>query len=555
MRFLRASDTALLVEVEDPMEVTRLGAAWSEVPGVTELIPGAQTVLVRFDPSRFSDAQLVDALSTARTGAHSSVAGPEVSIPVRYDGEDLDEVADLLSVSVDTLIERHLNAQWRVAFCGFAPGFGYATCTDPLFDVPRRSSPRTRVPAGAVGLAGPFTSVYPRDSPGGWQLIGHTDAVMWDIDRDPPALVAPGTVITFEQQRPVAVVTSTPNTSGRTGELFDGLEDDPVASEVGGPASGSGPEVTVRETWRPDPVLASLRVIHPGIRALIQDGGRPGHAAMGVSGAGAADRTALSQANRAVGNLPTAAVLECTGAVHMEYRGLPGVAAVAGAQGTGELVSSDGTVRPILQGVPFAIDDGDELSLSHPTHGLRYVIAVRGGLLARPALGSVSSDTLAGLGPGPLEAGDCVVVGDPRHAPAVVEPLGITRDLPRSGETVDVMITLGPRDDWFTPEAVAALTAQEWLVGTRSDRVGLRLEGTVPLDRRIEGELPSEGTVTGAIQVPPDGQPVLFLPDHPLTGGYPVIGAVVAEHLDLVGQLPPGARIRFRLRPEENFGG
>ncbi len=115
-------------------------------------------------------------------------------------------------------------------------------------------------------------------------------------------------------------------------------------------------------------------------------------------------------------------------------------------------------------------------------------------------------------------------------------------------DLVDLEITLGPRDDWFTPAARDALTTQEWTITPRSDRVGIRLHGDVPLERSRSGELPSEGAVTGAIQVPPDGQPVLFLPDHPLTGGYPIIGAITDRSLDLAGQLPPGARIRFVLK-------
>ena len=119
------------------------------------------------------------------------------------------------------------------------------------------------------------------------------------------------------------------------------------------------------------------------------------------------------------------------------------------------------------------------------------------------------------------------------------------RALPAPGELVELEITLGPRDDWFTAAALATLAAQEWTATPRSDRVGIRLEGAVPLERSVGGELPSEGAVTGAIQVPPDGQPVLFLPDHPLTGGYPIIGALTDRSLDLAGQLPPGARVRF----------
>ncbi|MBT2474073.1 carboxyltransferase domain-containing protein, partial [Microbacterium sp. ISL-103] len=445
--------------------------------------------------------------------------------PVRYDGEDLDEAASLLGVSAAELVNRHLAADWKVAFSGFAPGFGYVVSSDPLFDVPRRSSPRTRVPAGSVALAGQFTGVYPRESPGGWQLIGRTDALMWDIDRDPPALLSPGTTVRFEQMR--AQVVMSENADDRADERS--VTERPAANSSAIEAANA----------------AAIEVVRPSLQLLVQDAGRPGFAALGVSSSGAADRRALREANRAVGNATGAAVLESVGGAVLRFHG-SGVAAVSGAEGALELVDATGVARRIAHGAPFATVEGDELTLGHPTSGLRYIIAVRGGVAVDPALDSRASDTLAGLGPAPLAAGDVLGVGDSARHP--VEPDVTPRTLPASGELVDLEITLGPRDDWFTASALATLTGQEWTVTPRSDRVGIRLEGAVPLERSVSGELPSEGAVTGAIQVPPDGQPVLFLPDHPLTGGYPIIGALTDRSLDLAGQLPPGVRVRFTVK-------
>ncbi|WP_341956318.1 urea amidolyase family protein [Microbacterium sp. LWH13-1.2] len=523
MRILTASDHALLVEAADLDEAMRLNLAWDAVHGVVERIPGARTVLVRFDPLAVSAAELAHALAATEIDtAHLPTTG-EVTVPVRYDGEDLDEAASLLGVSAAELVNRHLAADWKVAFSGFAPGFGYVVGSDPLFDVPRRSSPRTRVPAGSVALAGQFTGVYPRESPGGWQLIGRTDAVMWDIDRDPPALLSPGTTVRFEPERE-QVVTS--------GAADDRAAARPVTDR---PAAAGAPDPG-------SPKPAAVEIVRPSLQLLVQDAGRPGFAALGVSASGIADRRAMRDANRAVGNETGAAVLESVGGVVLRFRG-PGVAAVAGAVGSLDLIDAEGVTRRIDHGAPFATVDGDELTLGHPTSGLRYVIAVRGGVDVESALDSRASDTLAGLGPAPLAAGDVVRVGD--RAPHPVEPIATPRTLPAPGDVVDLEITLGPRDDWFTAAALATLTGQEWTATPRSDRVGIRLEGAVPLERSVGGELPSEGAVTGAIQVPPDGQPVLFLPDHPLTGGYPIVGALTDRSLDLAGQLPPGARVRF----------
>lgn len=514
MRILTASDSALLVEADDLEQAMRLNLAWDGVPGVVERIPGARTVLVRFDPHRTSAAALAEALAATEVDVAALPDAGEVTIPVRYDGEDLDEAAALLDVSAEELVARHLAADWRVAFSGFAPGFGYAVSGDPLFDVPRRSSPRTRVPAGSVALAGAFSGVYPRESPGGWQLIGRTVLEMWDIDRDPPALLAPGRRVRFVRAERETVAASP-----------EGLADATrVDRRAGGPA---------------------VEVVRSSLQLLVQDAGRPGFAALGVSASGVADRVAMHAANRAVGNSPAAAVLESVGGAVLRFHGA-GVAAVTGATGPLALTDVDGTERTHLPGVPFATVDGDELTLGHPDRGLRYVIAVRGGLAPAAALDSRATDTLAGLGPAPLSVGDLLPIGD--AAVAAVEPDPVPRALPAAGELVTLEITLGPRDDWFTAAGVDALTAQEWTVTPRSDRVGIRLQGDVPLERAVGGELPSEGAVTGAIQVPPDGQPVLFLPDHPLTGGYPIIGALTDRSLDLAAQLPPGVRVRFTVK-------
>lgn len=541
MRIRTASDHALLVEADDLDEAMRLNLAWEGIPGIVERIPGARTVLVRFDPLRVSASDLAAALAaTPIDTAHLPGTG-EVTVPVRYDGEDLEEAASLLGVTAEELVNRHLAAHWRVAFSGFAPGFGYVVSSDPLFDVPRRASPRTRVPAGSVALAGEFTGVYPRESPGGWQLIGRTDAAMWDIDRDPPALLSPGTAVRFERVRDEARLDAARlDVVGLDAARLDG---------TGGsrePARRAAPQPTPADAEGAGRgAEAAVEVVRASLQLLVQDAGRSGYAALGVSASGVADRRAMRDANRAVGNTARAAVLESVGGVVLRFRGA-GVAAVTGASGALTLEEAGGGVRPVTHGEPFATVDGDELTLGHPEHGLRYVIAVRGGVDAAPALGSRAADTLAGLGPLALTAGTVLPIGDAgRHA---VDPSVVARELPAPGDLVDLEITLGPRDDWFTTAAVETLTGQEWTVTPRSDRVGIRLQGQVPLERALGGELPSEGAVTGAIQVPPDGQPVLFLPDHPLTGGYPIIGALTDRSLDLAGQLAPGVRLRFTVK-------
>ena len=194
-------DRALLVECGSTDEVLAVSAALrgAELPGVCDIVPAARTVLVTLtDPTRQPSARsLIAALDVPHPAPELAPGQAEVVIDVVYDGADLTEVAALLDMTVADLIAAHTGTRWHVAFGGFAPGFGYLVGGDPRLRVPRRAEPRTRVPAGSVALAGEFSGVYPRESPGGWQLLGRTDAVLWDVDRSPPALLKPGDGVRF----------------------------------------------------------------------------------------------------------------------------------------------------------------------------------------------------------------------------------------------------------------------------------------------------------------------------------------------------------------------
>lgn len=202
-RLLPSGESALLVECDDLDEVLALHDALAAEagPGVVELVPAARTVLIVVDPAVLPLESLETRLRrirVERAPASASALG-EAVIPVVYDGDDLDETATLCGVSSEALVARHLAASWRVAFGGFAPGFGYLVSDDWAFEVPRLGAPRPRVPAGAVALAGAFAGVYPRQSPGGWRLIGRTDAVLWDAARVDPAMLVPGRRVRFER--------------------------------------------------------------------------------------------------------------------------------------------------------------------------------------------------------------------------------------------------------------------------------------------------------------------------------------------------------------------
>ena len=199
MRVLPSGSAALLVELDDLDQVLALyGALCEERPtGVIDIVPAARTVLLVTDPTATNLGEVERAVRQTRPRADQRAAGELVEVPVTYDGEDLDEVGLLLGCDADEVVRRHAAETWTVAFCGFAPGFGYLSGASGGWDVPRRSSPRTTVPPGSVALAGEFSAVYPRSSPGGWQLIGRTELAVFDLQRDPPALLRPGTPVRF----------------------------------------------------------------------------------------------------------------------------------------------------------------------------------------------------------------------------------------------------------------------------------------------------------------------------------------------------------------------
>lgn len=509
-RILPMGERALLAEVDGLPDVLALHTRLddSRPDGVVDLVPAARTVLVHIDPRRLP---LSAARAWVQRMADGDAAAPRhaepepVALDITYDGPDLAETAELLGVSPEALVRAHREAEWTVAFTGFAPGFGYLVSEEWAFDVPRLDSPRTRVPAGAVGLAGAFTGAYPRATPGGWRLIGTTSAPLFDPAADAPALLRPGARVRFVER------TAAP-----------------------APAAGSP---AVAATPGPAPAGA-FTVVEPGLLATVQDLGRPGAASLGVAPSGALDRSALRAANRLVGNPEGAAAVEVTLGGFRARAARDLWIAVAGAWGPIRLGG-----RPIDPYTAHRWPAGSELHLDWFAHGARAYLAVRGGLDAGAVLGSRATDLLAGRGPAPLRAGDEQTLRADAVAaiPAPeVEPWGAPHD-----DELELDLLPGPRADWFAGDATRMLFEHTWQVSAQADRVGVRLDGP-ELPRARTGELPSEGMVPGALQVPPSGRPTILLADGPVTGGYPVIAVATASALDLIAQARPGTRIRFR---------
>jgi biotin-dependent carboxylase-like uncharacterized protein len=283
-------------------------------------------------------------------------------------------------------------------------------------------------------------------------------------------------------------------------------------------------------------VTSALEVLATGPLTTVQDLGRPGWAALGVGRSGAADRASLHLANRLLANPDDAAGLEVTagGLVVRAVGHL--LVVVTGAVGPLSAAGRDAYLNELLQ-----LEDGDELQVGPPVAGLRSYVGVRGGLAVAPVLGSRATDSLSGLGPPRPAAGDVLPVGS---APADFPVVDAAAVVPPAASEVTLRVVLGPRDDWFTQDAVGTLLSTPFTVSSDSNRVGMRLTGDA-LTRRRDDELPSEGVVRGALQVPPTGLPVLFLADHPVTGGYPVIAVVLEDDVDRAAQAGPGIILRF----------
>jgi biotin-dependent carboxylase-like uncharacterized protein len=558
-RVLPAGDRALLVECADA--ATALGL-WRRLraappPGVVEPVVAARTVLVRVGEGAVDRVRAAlegwvtgpaDRDAAGGAGEPDGGAG-EVVLETVYDGADLLSLAAVLGTSVEAVVARHQGTAWVCAFLGFAPGFAYLRAVGDWPEVARHASPRTRVPAGSVAVAGPWSAVYPTASPGGWQLLGRTDAAVWDLERAEPALLPPGTTVRFRPVRARALV-------GPAGAApQEDPQEDPRGDQRGDqPGDQRGDQRGDPRTARPPRDVAAtprtqdqlgrpvLEVLEPGPLCLVQDLGRRGHLSLGVPTSGALDRRAMVRANHLVGNDRDRAVLEVM-LGGLVLRALDDVVVAVTGAPVPVRVDVDGRRRRPPSGRPFLVPGGAELALGSPAQGLRTYVAVRGGLGGPTVLGSRASDVLSGLGPPPVRAGDLLRVLPAPGTAVAGAPDDAAHAVPAGSEHT-VRVLPGPRADWLTPSGLTLLATQRWEVTPRSNRVGLRLDGP-ELERAVTRELPSEGTVPGAVQVPPDGRPVIFLADHPVTGGYPVVAVVRDADLDRLGQLRPGDRLRL----------
>lgn len=460
------------------------------VAGVRDVVSTFHSVAVYFDPLRADAGEVSAALRDAMTARAVVSAGRQHRIPVAYGGEagpDLDAVAAYAGLSATQAIERHAGHAYRVFMLGFQPGFAYMGLVDPSIAMPRRSSPRLAVPRGSVGIAGRQTGVYPAMSPGGWQIIGRALEPVLDYAQSPPARLAPGDSVVFVPTR------------------ADGREVDATAA----------PQAETE---------TCLTVLRPGLLTTVQDAGAWGEQWIGAPVSGAMDALSHAIANLLVGNDRDAGALEVTIAGPELRVERQSTIAVAGAD-----------LQPTLDGTPIelqkaiACQPGSVLRFGERRSGARAYVAVSGGLrverrFPRPA----------------VRAGQTLGAGFSRRRP--VRTVTTRAPLPTGGGA-RLRIMPGPQGDLASPAAFEALCAGRFTVSPQSNRIGYRLTGrTLPPG---SGEMISDATFPGAIQVPPSGEPILLLSDRQTTGGYPQVAIVIAADLRIAGQLAPGDWIEF----------
>jgi KipI family sensor histidine kinase inhibitor len=502
------------------------GLETAAIPGIIERIPAYCSLLVEYDPLRLSYAELqVRLAELAATGLARPPGERTLKVvPTAYGGEngpDLAEVARLHGMTPQEAIRQHSETIYTVYMLGFSPGFAYMGLVPEAIATPRLPTPRTRVPAGSVGVAGRQTGIYPQCTPGGWQLVGRTDLPLFDPRRVPPAFFQPGDRVRFQ---PV-------------GEAFaakSGRAESPAIAAPPGETAGT----------------AVLEVIAPGLLTTVQDLGRSGYQRLGVPASGAVDLLAMRAANALVGNPAGAAGLEIT-VEGPTLRFLEGARiAITGADLQPVLRSPAGTQWPLPLWQSVFVRRGSVLECVGLRSGCRGYLAVAGGICLPLVMGSRSTylpGEFGGQQGRRLQAGDILAVASPGGHLASQAGRWLPPDSrPNYSDAPTVRAVLGPHQSHFGAEALVTLFAQEYQVAAASDRMGLRLQGE-PLYYKGPGHLASFGMALGSIQVPPDGQPIVLLADRQTAGGYPVVATVIRADVPLLAQCLPGqSRVRFQ---------
>lgn len=496
--------------------------------GFAELVPAYNSLLVVFDP-RISDTDsvstAVQTLAATLPPVTEDAARDIIELPVAYGGDfgpDLESVAAKAGLSTEEVIAIHSSKPYLVYMLGFTPGFPYLGGMDQRIAAPRLKTPRTKVPAGSVGIADTQTGVYPLESPGGWNLIGQTPLALFDPDRQHPALLTPGSYVHF-----VPINHSE----------YDGLHNPRKARQRN--------EQPSKDWGSP---ARSIVILKPGALSTVQDQGRFGYQAAGVPPSGPMDEHSMNLANILAGNKLDTACIECTlGGLELRFE-TDSTFALAGAETTAFLNDNPVSMHTTLQAKAGAV-----LRLGMARAGLRIYLAVSGGIAVPKVMGSRATfqrGNFGGFKGRALAAGDRLPLGSASETsiPQRTVPLAL---IPAFPSDICVRAIPSHETDRFTAEGLECFFSASYCVSQKSDRMGCRLEGPV-LEHTAGADIISSGVQTGTVQVPGDGQPIVLMADRQTTGGYTRIAQVIRADLPLLGQARPGDTVRFlRSTPAE----
>jgi KipI family sensor histidine kinase inhibitor len=524
------------VEVNTRVRAVEFLIQQKGLPGVVETVPSFAALLVYYDPLTVDYDSLCASIAALEPQAQATVLPPArtVELPCCYDpelGPDLLAAAERIGASVDELVALHAGASYLVYFIGFTPGLPYMTGMPERLGLPRLETPRTKVPAGSVGIGGGQCCIYSVDSPGGYWLLGRTPLPLYDPSAEDPTLLRPGDRVKF---RPIdraefaAIESKQGSNSDRAGNR-------PRTVAPAGRGRGASPGARAQSIIR-----AQIKVLDPGPQTTVQDLGRPGHLRYGIPPSGPVDGAAFILANRLVGNADGAAALECTVLGPRLEALTPCAIAVTGAAMP---VTVNGREAP--RWTTLLLEAGDVVKVGPAGAGVRAYVALAGGIDVPEVLGARATylrGRLGGLEGRALRRDDVLTLFPASRPPVRRIPEAVQPALDAEPE---IRIVLGPQDDRFTAEGIAALLSAPYEMLAQSDRMGARLRGQRITHSRGH-DIISDGIALGSIQVPGDGQPITLLVDRQSTGGYTKVATVCSFDIRRLGQVKPGQRVRFR---------
>jgi len=527
-------DTALLAIPNHPLEAAQQVMRWvtsceaRPLQGVTDVVAAFGSLAIYYDPLQVSVSKSESPSVVVLQWVTQCIAQAEkIPVPVPREhniavcyggkhGPDLKRVAEQTGMTEREVVELHASTSYLVEAVGFTPGFPYLQGLPQRLHTPRQATPRTNVPAGSVAIGGPYTGVYPHSSPGGWNLIGKTPTLLFSPFMKPPALFKTGDRVRFFENN---------------NEEFDKREQQQADSH---------PAATHNS---PRPTTPVFEVLTPGTQTTLQDLGRAGHRKLGVSASGAMDEHSMRLANLLVGNQGNCVALEIT-LLGPELRCLAEIeVGIAGAVPK----SQRGSRRLFFRA-------GERIDLRSLGQGARVYLAIAGGFQSDALLGGSGTDLLTGFGGHQgraLQAGDTLY-----QSPAALSRQPFSATTPnwsvpvdhlncrQPGQLIPLRVLPGLQHEQFRTTSWQAFTAGRYRVTAASNRMGLRLEGP-KLGATTSATMTSQPVIQGAIQVPPDGMPILLGADSQTLGGYPMIACVASVDLPAVGQLRPGDTLEF----------